>query len=179
MSKNMNKSGKAIVWFFYVLAILMLALACYMVYSAVAYLANYAATYGTDLSSMKSDVFQYVLQQAAPYLTYAALIFGIGKILSVVQGIASGAAVASEAPAKSMVEELAVEVEEPETVEVAAEETVEEAEEAAEETTEEVAEEAEETAEDAKEAAEEATEEVEDDAEDAAEEATEEKKVQE
>ena len=110
MSKNTTKkkSSSVIVWIFYVLAILMLALTCYMVYSAISYLANYASQYGTTLSSMKGDVFQYILQQAAPYLTYTILIFGIGKVLDTVNKIvparsaASGAA-ASEALSKRSV----------------------------------------------------------------------------
>ncbi len=110
MSKNTTKkkSGSVIVWIFYVLAILMLALTCYMVYSAISYLANYASQYGTTLSSMKGDVFQYTLQQAAPYLTYTILIFGIGKVLDTVNkivpaGSATSGATASDALSKKSV----------------------------------------------------------------------------
>jgi hypothetical protein len=110
MSKNTTKkkSGSVIVWIFYVLAILMLALTCYMVYSAISYLANYASQYGTTLSSMKGDVFQYTLQQAAPYLTYTILIFGIGKVLDTVSkivpaGSATSGATASDALSKKSV----------------------------------------------------------------------------
>ena len=110
MSKNTTKkkSGSVIVWIFYVLAILMLALTCYMVYSAISYLANYASQYGTTLSSMKGDVFQYTLQQAAPYLTYTILIFGIGKVLDTVSkivpaGSAASGAVSSDAQSKKSV----------------------------------------------------------------------------
>ncbi|OLR55847.1 hypothetical protein BHK98_07110 [Hornefia porci] len=99
MSKNTTKkkSGSVIVWVFYILAILMLALTCYMVYSAISYLANYASQYGTTLSSMKGDVFQYTLQQAAPYLTYTILIFGIGKVLDTVNKIVPAGSAASGA----------------------------------------------------------------------------------
>ena len=110
MSKNTTKkkSGSVIVWIFYVLAILMLALTCYMVYSAISYLANYASQYGTTLSSMKGDVFQYTLQQAAPYLTYTILIFGIGKVLDTVSkivpaGSAASGAASSDAQSKKSV----------------------------------------------------------------------------
>ena len=110
MSKNTTKkkSGSVIVWIFYVLAILMLALTCYMVYSAISYLANYASQYGTTLSSMKGDVFQYTLQQAAPYLTYTILIFGIGKVLDTVSkivpaGSAASGAASSDAQSKESV----------------------------------------------------------------------------
>lgn len=79
---------------FYVFAVIFLAFTVYMIYSSVTYLKSYAESYGTSLGSMKKDVFQYICQQALPYLFYAACAFGIGKILSIVSGGTKTAAAA-------------------------------------------------------------------------------------
>ncbi len=84
-AKGGQRSGSAL--FFYIAAVVFLLMGVFFCVEAVKYLQSYAEQSGTSLSSMKADVFQYVLGQVAPYLGYAVAAFGIGKILSAAAGL--------------------------------------------------------------------------------------------
>lgn len=132
-SKNGKTSG--IVIFFYIVSVLLLVLTCYSVVSAVQQMKSYAAQYGASLSDMKGDLVAYIIQQAAPYLTYAILVFGIALILKTVQNMNYAVQGAEYAFAEEDEEELSLEEDgEAEAQQDEAEETEEAEEEAKEET---------------------------------------------
>ena len=173
----MNKStGKkricVIAVVFYVLAVIMLGLACYFGNDALQYVKEYAEGYGMSVSSMAKDAFGYIMQAALPYVVYAIICFGFGLVLSKLHALkAMLMADDTEAVAEAAVaatEEAVIEAEE--AVE-AAEESVEAAEEAViemEEVVEETEEAAAEAIEETEEAAAEAIEETEEAAAEAA-----------
>ena len=83
----MNKStGKkricVIAIVFYVLAVIMLGLACYFGNDALQYVKEYAEGYGMSVSAMAKDAFGYIMQAALPYVVYAIICFGFGLVLS-------------------------------------------------------------------------------------------------
>ncbi|MGI6211227.1 MAG: hypothetical protein ACOYJJ_01455 [Anaerovoracaceae bacterium] len=106
-SKNGKTSG--IVIFFYIVSVLLLVLTCYSVVSAVQQMKSYAEQYGASLSDMKGDLVAYIIQQAAPYLTYAILVFGIALILKTVQNMNYAVQGAEYAFAEEDEEELSLE----------------------------------------------------------------------
>lgn len=144
-----NKSISIIAIVFYVIAVLMLAMACYFGSDALQYVKEYAEGYGMSISSMKKDAFGYIAQAALPYIIYAIICFGFGQILSAIHKLKAALATGTQADAALAAVETAAEaaVAEAEEVVEGAEELVSEAEEAvtdAEETAEKAVAEAEE-----------------------------------
>ena len=66
---------------FYVIAVLMLIMAIYFGNDALQYVKEYAEGYGMSLKDMKKDAFGYIAQAALPYVIYAIICFGFGRLL--------------------------------------------------------------------------------------------------
>ncbi len=69
----------------YILSAVMLLAAIFMVYYSIQSVMQYVTSYGLSISDVKMDVIQSVASTFLPYLTYSAVLFGIGKILSAVR----------------------------------------------------------------------------------------------
>ena len=84
----------------YILSAVMLLAAIFMVYYSIQSVMQYVTSYGLSISDVKMDVIQSVASTFLPYLTYSAVLFGIGKILSAVRKN-SAAKTQTPAPAAS------------------------------------------------------------------------------
>ena len=89
-----TKKGKSsvIVKVMYIIAAVFAAVCVYMAIVNAMYISSYAATYGISVSAMMGDAVQYVLTGSVEYLAYAVVIFGIGKIMSMIQNMQPAAA---------------------------------------------------------------------------------------
>ena len=80
----------------YILSAVMLLAAIFMLYYSIQSVMQYVTSYGLSISDVKMDVIQSVASTFLPYLTYSAVLFGIGKILSAVR---KNSAAKTQAPA--------------------------------------------------------------------------------
>lgn len=65
---------------FYIVGILFLVVAAFMLVSAIAYTSTYLQSYGATLSDMWSNSLQYIIAQFMPYLGIGIVSLGIGKV---------------------------------------------------------------------------------------------------
>ena len=65
---------------FYVVGILFLVVAAFMLVSAIAYTSTYLQSYGATFSDMWSNSLQYIIAQFMPYLGIGIVALGIGKV---------------------------------------------------------------------------------------------------
>ena len=81
------KKGKSsvIVKVMYILAAVFAAAGVYMAITNAIYISSYAATYGISVGAMMGDAIQYVLTGSLEYVAYAVIIFGIGRLMSMIQ----------------------------------------------------------------------------------------------
>lgn len=66
---------------FYIVGILFLVVAAFMLVSAIAYTSTYLQSYGATFSDMWSNSLQYIIAQFMPYLGIGMIALGIGKVL--------------------------------------------------------------------------------------------------
>lgn len=66
---------------FYIVGILFLVVAAFMLVSAIAYTSTYLQSYGATFSDMWSNSLQYIIAQFMPYLGIGIVALGIGKVL--------------------------------------------------------------------------------------------------
>ena len=65
---------------FYIVGILFLVVAAFMLVSAIAYTSTYLQSYGATFSYMWSNSLQYIIAQFMPYLGIGIVALGIGKV---------------------------------------------------------------------------------------------------
>ena len=65
---------------FYIVGILFLVVAAFMLVSAIAYTSTYLQSYGATFSDMWSNSLQYIIAQFMPYLGIGIVALGIGKV---------------------------------------------------------------------------------------------------
>ena len=65
---------------FYIVGILFLVVAAFMLVSAIAYNSTYLQSYGATFSDMWSNSLQYIIAQFMPYLGIGIVALGIGKV---------------------------------------------------------------------------------------------------
>ena len=65
---------------FYIVGILFLVVAAFMLVSAIAYTSTYLQSYGATFSDMWSNSLQYIIAQFMPYLGIGIVSLGIGKV---------------------------------------------------------------------------------------------------
>lgn len=65
---------------FYIVGILFLVVATFMLVSAIAYTSTYLQSYGATFSDMWSNSLQYIIAQFMPYLGIGIVALGIGKV---------------------------------------------------------------------------------------------------
>ena len=65
---------------FYIVGILFLVVAAFMLVSAIAYTNTYLQSYGATFSDMWSNSLQYIIAQFMPYLGIGIVALGIGKV---------------------------------------------------------------------------------------------------
>ena len=65
---------------FYIVGILFLVVAAFMLVSAIAYTSTYLQSYGATFSVMWSNSLQYIIAQFMPYLGIGIVALGIGKV---------------------------------------------------------------------------------------------------
>ncbi|MDD7130862.1 MAG: hypothetical protein PUI14_04005 [Firmicutes bacterium] len=65
---------------FYIVGILFLVVAAFMLVSAIAYTSTYLQSYGATFSDMWSNSLQYIIAQFTPYLGIGIVALGIGKV---------------------------------------------------------------------------------------------------
>ena len=65
---------------FYIVRILFLVVAAFMLVSAIAYTSTYLQSYGATFSDMWSNSLQYIIAQFMPYLGIGIVALGIGKV---------------------------------------------------------------------------------------------------
>ena len=65
---------------FYIVGILFLVVAAFMLVSAIAYTRTYLQSYGATFSDMWSNSLQYIIAQFMPYLGIGIVALGIGKV---------------------------------------------------------------------------------------------------
>lgn len=65
---------------FYIVGILFLVVAAFMLVSAIAYTSTYLQSYGANFSDMWSNSLQYIIAQFMPYLGIGIVALGIGKV---------------------------------------------------------------------------------------------------
>lgn len=66
---------------FYIVGILFLFVAAFMLVSAIAYTNTYLQSYGATFGDMWSNSLQYIIAQFTPYLGIGMIALGIGKVL--------------------------------------------------------------------------------------------------
>ena len=104
--KSADKTAKL----FYILSIVMAVIFLLMVIGAVKYIVSYVSSYG--IGAMWMEVVQYIVGNSFSYIVYAAIFFGIAKILSKLNADAPGVEAEPKAEAKVEVkEELTVKAE--------------------------------------------------------------------
>lgn len=65
---------------FYIVGILFLVVAAFMLVSAIAYTSTYLQSYGATFGDMWSNSLQYIIAQFMPYLGIGIVALGIGKV---------------------------------------------------------------------------------------------------
>ena len=65
---------------FYIVGILFLVVAAFMLVSAIAYTSTYLQSYGATFGDMWSNSIQYIIAQFMPYLGIGIVALGIGKV---------------------------------------------------------------------------------------------------
>ena len=65
---------------FYIVGILFLVVAAFMLVSAIAYTSTYLQSYGATFGDMWSNSLQYIIAQFMPYLGIGIVSLGIGKV---------------------------------------------------------------------------------------------------
>ena len=76
-----------IVWALYIIAALLGIVFLIMLISSIAYLHNYAASYGVSMGELGGEAVSYVLSNSVNYLIYGIIIFACGRVLEVVEGL--------------------------------------------------------------------------------------------
>lgn len=79
---NRTKKSKGLVLAFYIIAGVFAAIAVFALVYSIRYLSSYATSYGMGISDLGLEAVQYVLSASCSYIGFAAVIFGIGKIIS-------------------------------------------------------------------------------------------------
>ena len=104
----MNKLCKSKIAFgLYIVAALLGILFLVMLISSIAYISNYAASYGVSISELGSEAVTYILGNSITYLIYGIVVFAAGRILDLVTDIKAG--IGSDSAAKETTEEAAPE----------------------------------------------------------------------
>ena len=79
---NKTKKSKGLVLTFYIIAGIFAAIAVFALVYSIRYLSSYATSYGMGISDLGLEAVQYVLSATCSYIGFAAVIFGVGKIIS-------------------------------------------------------------------------------------------------
>ncbi len=76
-----------IVWALYIIAALLGIVFLIMLISSIAYLHNYAASYGVGIGELGGEAISYIFSNSISYLIYGIIIFACGRVLEVVEGL--------------------------------------------------------------------------------------------
>lgn len=79
---NRTKKSKGLALTFYIIAGIFAAIAVFALVYSIRYLSSYATSYGMGISDLGLEAVQYVLSATCTYIGFAAVIFGVGKIIS-------------------------------------------------------------------------------------------------
>ena len=84
----------------YIIGIIFIVIAAFMLYTAIEYTRVYLQSYDASFASMWSNTLQYIITQTAPYLGIGIVSLGIGKAIKEARAAAAAKAeVAAVAPA--------------------------------------------------------------------------------
>ncbi len=77
--------ASALVKVMYVISAVFAAVSVYMLIANILYINTYTASYGMTFADMWSEAIQYIISGFILYFAAAVIIFGIGKIISMIQ----------------------------------------------------------------------------------------------
>lgn len=82
-----KKTTPAITVIFYIIGILFLAIAAFMLVAALSYTRTYLQSYDASFADMWSNSVQYIIAQFTPYLGVGIVCLGIGKVIKEARNI--------------------------------------------------------------------------------------------
>ncbi len=100
MDKNKTPVSSVI---FYIIGIILLIVALFMLWTAVNYTKAYLQSYDASFSDMWSNSVQYIIAQFVPYLGMGVICLGLGRAIS---GSAAAKAAKASEPVKAVAEDL-------------------------------------------------------------------------
>ncbi len=77
-----RKTTPAITVIFYIIGILFLAIAAFMLVVAISYTRTYLQSYDASFADMWSNSIQYIIVQFAPYMGVGVICLGLGRVVS-------------------------------------------------------------------------------------------------
>ena len=80
-----KRQSIALVKVMYVISAVFAAVSVYMLIANILYINTYTASYGMTFADMWSEAIQYIISGFILYFAAAVIIFGIGKIISMIQ----------------------------------------------------------------------------------------------
>lgn len=84
---NTNRKKTKFEIVMYVLAIVMLVFAAFMIWSSVIYIKSYYSSYGMSITEGLKDAIQYILSNSATWVVYALIFFGMARITARLENI--------------------------------------------------------------------------------------------